>query len=76
MGVKHHDPTLERVALVGCRQVNAHVEAGSSRDEFHLKISNEFVPNLEFIVMPSRGGPLVTRLGRFPIPELVYSALS
>jgi hypothetical protein len=24
--------------------------------------------------MPSRDGPLVVRLGRFPIPELVYSA--
>ena len=32
MGVKHHDdPTLERVAVVGCRQVNGHVEAGSIR---------------------------------------------
>jgi hypothetical protein len=35
-----------------------------------------FVPNVEFIVMPSRVAPLVMRLGQLTIPELMYSALS
>ncbi len=39
-------------------------------------LSRFSVPNVEFIVMPSRVAPLVMRLGQLTIPELMYSALS